>query len=55
LWFLSVVFSFYLGKIKTGKPLITAIVAAFLSLVPLLGMIFVALLLFKDDIYEESV
>lgn len=52
---LSVVFSFYLGKTKTGKPLMTAIVTAFLSLVPLLGIIFVALLLLKDDIHVESV
>jgi hypothetical protein len=55
LWILSVAFSFYLGKVKTGKPLITAIVTAFLSLVPLLGIIFVALLLLKDDIHGESV
>ena len=54
LFIISVFFGFKLGKRKTGEPVITVIVTALLSLVPMLGIVFIALLLLKSDIDVKS-
>ncbi|WP_448555059.1 hypothetical protein [Thalassotalea montiporae] len=42
--------SYYFARRKTTSPKITAAVGALLSIVPILGLIYVALLALKDDI-----
>ncbi|CAM3377174.1 hypothetical protein [Shewanella pealeana] len=42
--------SFYLGKRKTTTPTLVAIIGTMLSIIPPLGLIYVAALAFKKDI-----
>ena len=44
------VISYFLGKRKTSTPIKMAIIGGLLALVPLLGLIFIAVLAFKQDI-----
>ena len=44
------VISYFLGKRKTSTPIRVAIIGGLLALVPLFGLIFIAVLAFKQDI-----
>ncbi|MDE3270849.1 hypothetical protein [Pseudoalteromonas sp. G4] len=46
--------SFYLGKRKTNSPKLTALIGVLLSLIPPLGFIYLAVLVLKDDIKQQS-
>ena len=42
--------SYYLGKRKTSTPIVVAAIGGFLALIPLFGLIFIAVLALKQDI-----
>ena len=42
--------SYYLGKRKTSTPIVVAVIGGFLALIPLFGLIFIAVLALKQDI-----
>ncbi|MCF2901048.1 hypothetical protein E5N72_09315 [Pseudoalteromonas sp. MEBiC 03607] len=42
--------SYYLGKRKTSTPIVVAIIGGLLGLIPLFGLIFIAVLALKKDI-----
>ncbi len=42
--------SYYLGKRKTSTPIVVAIIGGLLGLIPLFGLIFIAVLALKQDI-----
>lgn len=42
--------SYYLGKRKTSTPILVAIIGGLLALIPLFGLIFIAVLALKQDI-----
>ncbi|URQ85107.1 hypothetical protein J8Z28_10885 [Pseudoalteromonas sp. SCSIO 43088] len=42
--------SYYLGKRKTSTPIVVAAIGDFLALIPLFGLIFIAVLALKQDI-----
>lgn len=44
------VISYFLGKRKTSTPIRMAIIGGLLALVPLFGLIFIAVLALKQDI-----
>ncbi|MCG9697597.1 hypothetical protein [Shewanella sp. Isolate11] len=49
---LAIVFAaigFYLGKRKTETPILVSVVAFFSALIPLIGLIFLIVLVFKKD------
>lgn len=56
--FLSIIFigflSYYLGKRKTKTPKITALIGILLSFIPPLGLIYLAILVFKSDIHQNN-
>ncbi|WP_217876458.1 hypothetical protein [Pseudoalteromonas shioyasakiensis] len=41
--------SYYLGKRKTSTPIVVAIIGGLLALIPLFGLIFIAVLALKKD------
>ncbi|MGS0535384.1 hypothetical protein [Pseudoalteromonas sp. SaAl2] len=47
--------SYFLGKRKTTTPIIVGIIGGFLGLVPILGLIFIAVLALKSDLSKEAV
>ncbi|MFY8284075.1 hypothetical protein AAEU31_11175 [Pseudoalteromonas sp. SSMSWG5] len=42
--------SYYLGKRKTSTPIVVAVIGGLLGLIPLFGLIFIAVLALKQDI-----
>ena len=42
--------SYYLGKRKTSTPIVVAVIGGLLALIPLFGLIFIAVLALKKDI-----
>jgi len=48
------ILSFYLGKRKTNSPKIVALVGVLLSTIPPLGLIYLAVLVLKNDINQNS-
>ncbi|GGE86496.1 hypothetical protein [Pseudoalteromonas gelatinilytica] len=42
--------SYYLGKRKTSTPFVVAVIGGLLALIPLFGLIFIAVLALKQDI-----
>ena len=42
--------SYYLGKRKTSTPIVVVIIGGLLGLIPLFGLIFIAVLALKKDI-----
>lgn len=42
--------SYYLGKRKTSTPIVVAVISGLLGLIPLFGLIFIAVLALKKDI-----
>jgi uncharacterized membrane protein len=42
--------SYYLGKRKTSTPIMVGVMGGFLALIPMLGIIFIAVLVFKNDL-----
>ena len=42
--------SYYLGKRKTSTPIVVAVIGGLLGLIPLFGLIFIAVLALKKDI-----
>lgn len=48
------ILSYYLGRRKTNNPVIAGILGFLFGLIPLLGLIFVAALLFKPDAKQED-
>lgn len=48
------IMGYYLGKRKTQTPILTAIIAFFTAIVPLFALIFLAYLVFKDDLPKEQ-
>ncbi|KZY42104.1 hypothetical protein A3733_04305 [Pseudoalteromonas shioyasakiensis] len=42
--------SYYLGKRKTSTPIVVAVIGGLLALIPLFGLIFIAVLALKQDI-----
>ncbi|SFC71259.1 hypothetical protein [Pseudoalteromonas denitrificans] len=46
--------SYYLGKRKTHTPFITCMIGLFLSVIPPLGLIYLAFLAFKNDLPKED-
>ncbi len=42
--------SYYLGKRKTSTPIVVAVIGVLLALIPLFGLIFIAVLALKQDI-----
>ncbi|MFD2167885.1 hypothetical protein ACFSJY_16650 [Thalassotalea euphylliae] len=49
-------FSYYLGRKKSENPLLTMVVGTALSMIPPVGLIFIAILANRDDIdVEESI
>jgi len=45
--------SYFLGKRKTTTPIIVAVIGGFLGLVPVLGLVFIAVLALKSDLPKE--
>ncbi|MGX5914457.1 hypothetical protein ACR0ST_06940 [Aliidiomarina sp. Khilg15.8] len=48
------ILSYYLGRRKTTNPVIAGILGFLIGLIPVLGLIFVAVLLFKPDVKDED-
>ena len=48
------VMSYYLGKRKTTTPIIVAIIGGLLGLMPLFGLVFIAVLALKKDIETSA-
>lgn len=48
------VLGFVLGKQKTNTPLISAICAGVISLMPLMGFVYIALLTLKNDVARAN-
>ncbi|MBQ4834651.1 hypothetical protein J8L70_15595 [Pseudoalteromonas sp. MMG010] len=46
--------SYYLGKRKTTTPIVVALMGGFLALIPLLGIIFIMVLIFKQDLPQQE-
>ena len=42
--------SYYLGKRKTSTPIVVVVIGGLLALIPLFGLIFIAVLALKQDI-----
>ncbi len=42
--------SYYFGKRKTSTPIVVAVIGGLLALIPLFGLIFIAVLALKQDI-----
>lgn len=49
------ILSYYLGRRKTNNPVIAGILGFLFGLIPLLGLIYVAVLLFKRDVDVDEV
>ena len=47
------VLSYYLGKRKTNTPKMATLIGALLSFVPPLGLIYLAILILKNDINQN--
>jgi predicted PurR-regulated permease PerM len=47
--------SYFLGKRKTNNPITVAVIGGLLGLIPVLGLIFIAVLALKSDIPKEAV
>tara|TARA_B100000315_G_scaffold200452_1_gene192649 strand:- start:9 stop:215 length:207 start_codon:yes stop_codon:yes gene_type:complete len=45
-----VAISYFLGKRKTSTPIMVAVIGGLLALIPLFGLIFIAVLALKQDI-----
>ena len=48
------VLSFYLGKRKTNSPKMVTLIGVLLSIFPPLGLIYLAILVLKNDINQNS-
>lgn len=48
------ILSYYLGRRKTNNPVIAGVLGFLFGLIPLLGLIYVAVLLFKSDVAVEK-
>jgi len=48
------IISYYLGKRKTETPLLAAVLGAVFSIVPIFGLIYVVVLMFKRDLAKAS-
>ncbi|MEX1220533.1 MAG: hypothetical protein WEA82_00300 [Idiomarina sp.] len=47
------ILSYYLGKRKTNNPVIAGVLGALLSLIPVLGLIYLAVLLLKSNVKND--
>ncbi|WP_299595640.1 hypothetical protein [uncultured Microbulbifer sp.] len=46
--------SYYLGRRKTETPALAAVLGAVFSIVPIFGLIYVVVLMFKRDLVREA-
>jgi RsiW-degrading membrane proteinase PrsW (M82 family) len=49
------VLCYYLGRRKSKNPVLAALLGAVLSLIPLFGLVYLMVLLFKKDLSSTSV
>ncbi|QBY04387.1 hypothetical protein E2K93_08280 [Thalassotalea sp. HSM 43] len=47
--------SFYLGKRKTQTPKLATFIGVLLSLIPPLGLVYIAILVLKNDVSQEKI
>lgn len=45
---------YYFGKRKTGKPVITAVLAGFSAVVPIVALVYLLVLIFKEDLKPDQ-
>ncbi|WP_137225883.1 hypothetical protein [Shewanella sp. MEBiC00475] len=45
---------YYLGRRKTQSPILAGVIGFALSIIPILGLIYLAVLMFKKDIISAS-
>ncbi|WP_104001230.1 hypothetical protein [Marinobacterium lutimaris] len=48
------IISYYLGRRKTETPVLAAVLGAVFSIVPIFGLIYLAVLMFKRDLVKEG-
>ncbi|TCK02590.1 hypothetical protein CLV83_4286 [Marinobacterium mangrovicola] len=48
------VISYYLGRRKTETPVLAAVLGAVFSIVPIFGLIYLVVLMFKRDLVKEG-
>ncbi|WP_444912471.1 hypothetical protein [Microbulbifer sp. PAAF003] len=48
------IISYYLGRRKTETPILAAFIGVALSIVPVFGLVYVVVLMFKRDISNSS-
>ena len=52
--FILPIIFYYLGKIKTQNPILTAITGLFCAFIPPVALIFLIVLILKDDVQKEN-
>lgn len=52
--FVMAALCYYLGRRKTQNPVLAGLLGAFLSLLPLFGLVYLMVLLFKKDLSSTS-
>lgn len=46
--------SYYLGRRKTRRPIVAGVLGAFLSIIPVLGLIYIVVLATRDDLPQDG-